>query len=383
MTQIQVPWPEAVQLEVARCSILWVVLLTLLPCTALASTCEEVVGRAAARANIALERGRHLLLRDRLEPVPRAPGGLFDLFDAAQTLQRQWRLAAAARSYTAYAAQEEGDAGRLRVARYRATLLHCVLEHVAPCIERAQAFQRLHGANHPRNAGELLLVGAEILDAAGDWSNLLSFLDARMLLWFESSADPDHRAHAFALLGRAQRAVGNQVEALASFQAAEATCDDPGYFIASTAPTPARAVDYLMTTERIAETLFHLAEAEKARVDAVLLPEFTGAPGDNAAVVDYVRLEMGPWAARRTRAIVDATAAYKRVVEITAPVPAWTVRASVQLASMWADLSEQMRDGLPEGTLRERGGWTPALWVTQRRGNCTSPCSASGAQPVW
>lgn len=369
----------------ARYSILWVwvVLLTLLPCTARGSTCEEVVGRAASRAKITLEHGRHLLLRDRLEPVPRAPGERFDSFDVAQTFQRQWRLAAAARSYAAYAAQVAGDAERLRVARYRATLLHCALEHVAPCIARAQAFQRLHGADYPRNAGELLLVGAELLDAAEDWSNLLGFLDARMLLWFESSADPDHRAHAFALLGRTQQALGNQVEALASFQAAEASCDDPGYFIASTAPTPARAVDYLMTTERIAETLFYLAEAEKARVDAVLLPEFTGPPGDKAAVVDYVWREMGPWVAQRRRAIVDATAAYERVVTITAPVPAWTVRASAQVASMWADLSEQMRDGLPEGTLRERRGWTPALWVPERRANCTSPCPPSRAQPVW
>ena len=216
-----------------------------------------------------------------------------------------------------------------------------------------------------------------------DWSNLLGFLDVRMLLWFESSADPDHRAHAFALLGRAQRALGNQAKALASFQAAEATCDDPGYFIASTAPTPARAVDYLMTTERIAETLLHLAEAEKARVDAVLLPEFTGPSGDNAAVVDYLRREMGPWAARRRRAIVDATAAYERVGNMTAPVPEWTVRASVQVADMWADLSEQMRDGLPAGTLVKRRGWTPTLWIPERRGNCTSPCSAPRAQPVW
>lgn len=128
---------------------------------------------------------------------------------------------------------------------------------------------------------------------------------------------------------------------------------------------------------------FHLAEAEKARVDAVLLPAFTGPPGDNAAVVDYVRREMGAWAARRRRAIVAATAAYERVVKITAPVPAWTVRASVQVASMWADLSEQMRDGLPEGALLERRGWTPALWVTQRRGSCPSPCSPSRAQPAW
>jgi hypothetical protein len=95
--------------------------------------------------------------------------------------------------------------------------------------------------------------------------------------------------------------------------------------------------------EAVGEALFYFAEEKKARVDKVAFPAYKGV-GSKEAVLKHIQVKVKDWIGKKKPLIDEATAEYKKIVDLVpVPPPRWVIAAGSRVGEMWGTFVKEFR----------------------------------------
>lgn len=142
---------------------------------------------------------------------------------------------------------------------------------------------------------------------------------------------------AAALAGRAAVSLGDRREAAKHFQTAvDAWKREEARSRAVPADDAGRRA-LGRSLDALGEALFFFAEEKRLAAAAITLPRSKGtSEGFRRAMVDYLR--------EQRRAVDEAEAAYRKIVDITPfPPPRWTVDSASRVGELWSAIADSVR----------------------------------------
>jgi hypothetical protein len=214
-------------------------------------------------------------------------------------------------------------------------------------IADANAFNRYYGARKAAQAAQIAFAVAAHYGEKKDWNNVQKRLAGTMKL-IDSKATLDVQVQAHALLGRAfvqmkreGPAGGEYAKIVKSWEdpkkAASQVMDIPGEDASGKQRRLGRAL------EAVGEATFFFAERKKALVDKVPFPEYKG-PGEKSAVLKHIQVKVKDWIAKKRPLITDASAEYKKIVDLQpVPPPRWVIAAGSRVGEMWGKFVKEFR----------------------------------------
>jgi len=93
----------------------------------------------------------------------------------------------------------------------------------------------------------------------------------------------------------------------------------------------------------VGEAMFFEGEQKRATLERARMPTFAG-PADDAAIDRFVVDRVSPWIDAKQPLLLDAEAAYARVVALEpAPPPRWAVRAAARVGQIRGRFAAELR----------------------------------------
>jgi hypothetical protein len=121
-------------------------------------------------------------------------------------------------------------------------------------------------------------------------------------------------------------------KAVSAIQASAASEDDAG---------KQRRVGRALTA--VGEAMFFFAEQKRAKVDKIVFPEYKG-PGSLEDVKKHINTKVKDWILKKKPAIDEATAEYKKVVDLQpVPPPQWVIASGSRVGTMWGNFVKEFR----------------------------------------
>jgi len=228
-----------------------------------------------------------------------------------------------------------------------AAVLRLGLGHEDQAIDDAAAFNRYFGARKPTQTAQIAYAIAAHYGEKKDWNNVEKRLGGSMKL-IDGKATLDVRLQAHALLGRAYvqtnkgatagREYGSVVKLWADPRAGVAQIEGiEGEDAAAKQRRLGRAL------EAVGEAIFYFAEQKKAKVDKVAFPAYKG-QGSKDAVLKHIQTKVKEWIGKKRPLIEEATAEYKKVVDLQpVPPPRWVIASGSRVGEMWGTFVKEFR----------------------------------------
>ncbi|HTQ05803.1 MAG TPA: hypothetical protein VMI54_18200 [Polyangiaceae bacterium] len=228
-----------------------------------------------------------------------------------------------------------------------AAVLRLGLGQETQAIDDANAFNKYFGARKAAQAAQIAFAVAAHYGEKKDWGNVQKRLSGTMKL-IDSKATLDVQVQAHALLARALDQTKREGPAGQEYAkivktwadpkaAANQILNTPGEDPSSTQRRLGRAL------EAVGEAEFFFAEQKKAKVDKVEFPVYKG-PGTKEAVLKHIQTKVKDWIGKKRPLIEDASAEYKKIVDLQpVPPPRWVIAAGSRVGEMWGTFVKEFR----------------------------------------
>jgi tetratricopeptide (TPR) repeat protein len=230
-----------------------------------------------------------------------------------------------------------------------AVVLRLGLGQHAKAIEDAGNFNRRYGrdrAHAPKAAQIAFAIGAHYVERR-DWDKARDALGRQAMTQIDQNATADIKIQAHALLGRVHNKTGNGRGADTEYAQVRDSWRDPAKMqkeldaIGGSQAQKDRRLGKVLTA--VGEAFFHFAEKEKAKVDAMKVPEYKG-KGERADVDKFVKNEIKTWMDKKGPAIEKAEVEYIKILELKpTPPPQWVIAAGASVGRMWGNFVAEFR----------------------------------------
>jgi hypothetical protein len=164
----------------------------------------------------------------------------------------------------------------------------------------------------------------------------------------DSKATLDVQVQAHALLARSYVQTKRQGPAATEYNKIVKTWADPKAASAQIMDIPGEDANGKQrrlgrALEAVGEATFFFAEQKKAKVDKVPFPEYKG-PGEKEAVLKHIQVKVKDWIGKKRPLITDASAEYKKIVDLQpVPPPRWVIAAGSRVGEMWGTFVKEFR----------------------------------------
>src|SRR5690606_265976 len=223
-----------------------------------------------------------------------------------------------------------------------AVVLRLGLGQEDQAIDDATKFNRYFGARKADQAAQIAFAVAAHYAEKKDWGQVAKRLGGAMRL-IDSKASLDVKVQAHALAGRAFVELNRGRNADTEYGKVVATWKDPKKAAESIQADGGDARKLGRALEAVGEAMFYFAEKKRAKAEAVKFPEYKGA-GTTAAVKDHINTKVKAWMGKKRPLIEEATAEYKKIVDLVpAPPPKWVIAAGSRVGDMWGTFVKEFR----------------------------------------
>ncbi|MEM1029427.1 MAG: hypothetical protein AAGN82_03710 [Myxococcota bacterium] len=268
-----------------------------------------------------------------------------------------------------------------------AVVLRLGLGQNAKAIEGARNFNTRYERDRKQasKAAQIAFaIGAHYVEK-GEYKDALNALGRNAMRQIDQNATPDVKIQAHALLGRVYAAQGNTRSADSEYGTVRSSWRDAGKMQQAIMAIPggkaANERRLGKTLTAVGEALFYFAEKERAKADAIEMPEYKG-KGDRKDVDAFVKNDIKKWMDKKGPAIKAASGSYLEVVKLKpSPPPRWVISSGAAVGKMWGDFVAEFRaapypkewdkDGFIPGTA------PPLMWAELRSTYLASLDSAS------
>jgi len=164
----------------------------------------------------------------------------------------------------------------------------------------------------------------------------------------DSKATLDVQVQAHALLARSLVQTKREGPAGQEYGKIVKTWSDPKSAAAQIMNTPGEDANSTQrrlgrALEAVGEATFFFAEQKKAKVDKVDFPVYKG-PGNKEAVLKHIQTKVKDWIMKKRPLIEDASAEYKKIVDLQpVPPPRWVIAAGSRVGEMWGTFVKEFR----------------------------------------
>jgi len=271
-----------------------------------------------------------------------------------------------------------------------AVVLRLGLGQNAKAIEDARNFNTRYGRDRKQatKAAQIAFaIGAHYVEK-GEYKDALDALGRNAMRQIDQNATPDVKIQAHALLGRIYAEQGNSRNADKEFGTVKNSWKDADKTQQAIMAIPggqaANERRLGKTLTAVGEALFYFAEKERAKADAITMPEYKG-KGERADVDKFVKNDIKTWMDKKGPAIKEASKAYLEIVKLRpAPPPRWVISAGAAVGKMWGDFVAQFR-AAPYPKEWDRDGFIPGtepplMWAELRS---TYLASLDAASEPW
>jgi tetratricopeptide (TPR) repeat protein len=245
--------------------------------------------------------------------------------------------------YERYAASGH-DASKGATALSDAVVLRLGLGQHQQALTAARSFDQRFGRTQPRQAAQIAFAVGHHHAEHARWRDAKRTLE-RSLQRIDKHGSPEIVLQTWSLLGRTHVALERRREADKYFaKAAKADVAKLKKRVEALDGTPRQNNRKLgRALDAMGEALFHFAEVERVRAEALTYPSYRGA-GTVADVKRFIEGPVSSWLQKKKPAIEHATKAYMRVVELNAPAPPprWAVASGAAVGGMWGKLVEDV-----------------------------------------
>ena len=238
-----------------------------------------------------------------------------------------------------------------------AIVLNLGLGRDEQAIEAASAFNRNFGRRKPAEAAQIAFAVAAHYAEKGEWNEVQKRLSGQAMREIDGQATLDVKVQAHALLAKAYERGNNGRLARQEYNKVLSAWKDPA--------AAARAINEGADAARaqrnlgrallaVGEAHFFFAEEKRAKVEAVSFPAYKG-PGTKEAVLKHINTKVKDWIQKKKPLIDDASAEYKKIVDLQPlPPPKWVIAGGARVGSMWAKFVEEFRAApIPDAMSRD------------------------------
>ncbi len=223
-----------------------------------------------------------------------------------------------------------------------AVVLRLGLGQQAKALTNAQQFIKLFGRRKPVQAAQIAFaIGAHHADQK-QWRKAEKRLRSALSL-IEKHAAIDVKLQTYALLGRVYQGLEKPSDAARYYAKVRGFGSDTAGLkkeLDATGGSEAkRNRRFGKALGAIAEGMFHVAELERAKADALVFPVYKGAR-TRKEVDRFVKDKVGDWLVKKVAAIKRADAAYLVITKLNHPnpPPRWVIAAGAAVGNLWGDL---------------------------------------------
>jgi tetratricopeptide (TPR) repeat protein len=229
-----------------------------------------------------------------------------------------------------------------------AAVLRLGLGQEDQAIKNANDFNRYYGGKKAAQAAQLAFAVAAHYGEKKDWSNVQKKLSGGGMKLIDTKATLDVQAQAHALLARSYVQMKRDTPAAQEYAKVTKLWADPKAAAATInslegedANSKQRKLGRAL--EAVGESIFFFAEQKKVKVDKVPFPEYKG-PGDKKAVLNHIQVKVKDWIGKKRPLIDDASAEYKKIVDLQpVPPPRWVIAAGARVGEMWGTFVKEFR----------------------------------------
>ncbi len=216
-------------------------------------------------------------------------------------------------------------------------------------LEAARLFERLFARRDPSRTAAVVFAIGSIYEDAERWRELGAH-SRDFLRRHARAASPDQIARAHLRMARAPLAEGDRARAAPHLSAA-ATVHAQGGEDAVAGEGEERARTIALLRDAASEALFHLAEAERERFEALPFPALRGR-ATIAQVERWATSELAPWMQAKLERFRVAEEAYGRVHALA--IPRWRIAAASRVGDMLLGMVDRVRESpVPEEIQRD------------------------------
>jgi tetratricopeptide (TPR) repeat protein len=290
----------------------------------------------------------------RFSETPLAKRALYELGQNYQAIAVYGR---AALFYERYAAATRYSGEHADRALSDAVVLRLGLGDAQQALENARIFEQRFGRKKPERSAEIALALSNHHGERNDWAAARRVLEAALPRIAER-ADYDVRIQAHALLGRAQSQLGRARDAARHYDEVRSLWGDGARAVAAIeraepdAALRERRIGRAVTA--VGEALYFAAEARRAELERLRFPVYRG-PGTKADVLKHIQGEVKSWIGEKRPLVEQATADYKKILDIQpAAPPVWVVAAGARVGEMWATFASELRSAPVPDSIRKQ-----------------------------
>lgn len=228
-----------------------------------------------------------------------------------------------------------------------AVVLRLGLGQADEAITDAQNFNKYYGAKKPEATAQIAFAIADHYAQKEDWENARKRLSGGMSL-IDKSATPDIQIQAHTLYARSLIKMNSAAAGAKEYAKVVGLWKDPQKAVSAISNIPGedeqgkqRRIGRALTA--VGEAFFYFAEQKRAKVDAVKFPEYKG-KGTIEEVKKHIQTKVKDWITKKRPLIEEATAEYKKVVDLQpVPPPQWVIAAGSRVGSMWGQFVKEFR----------------------------------------
>jgi len=228
-----------------------------------------------------------------------------------------------------------------------AVVLRLGLGQADEAITDSSNFNKYYGAKKPELTAQIAFAIADHYAGKEDWENARKRLSGSMTL-IDKNATADVQVMAHTLLARAHIKLNQGANAGKEYGKVVSLWKDPGKAVSAIQAIPGedeagkqRRIGRALTA--VGEAYFYFAEQKRAKVDSVKFPEYKG-KGTMEEVKKHIQTKVKDWIGKKRPLIEEATAEYKKIVDLQpVPPPQWVIAAGSRVGSMWGTFVKEFR----------------------------------------
>lgn len=229
-----------------------------------------------------------------------------------------------------------------------AVVLRLGLGQADKAIEDAGNFNKYFGAKKPELTAQIAFAIADHYAGKEDWENARKRLQGQAMGLIDKRATADVQVQAHALLARVLMKLNQPVPAGREYAKVVGFWKEPEKAVQAIQSIPGE--DEAGKTRRIGRALtavgeatFFFAEQKRAKVDKVVFPEYKG-KGELEEVKKHIQTKVKEWITKKRPLIEEATAEYKKIVNLQpVPPPQWVIAGGSRVGGMWGQFVKEFR----------------------------------------
>jgi tetratricopeptide (TPR) repeat protein len=228
-----------------------------------------------------------------------------------------------------------------------AVVLRLGLGQADEAITDSTNFNKYFGAKKPELTAQIAFAIADHYAGKEDWENARKRLSGGMSL-IDKNATADVQVMAHTLLARSMIKLNQGANAGKEYAKVVSLWKDPQKAVSAIQAIPGeddsgkqRRIGRALTA--VGEAYFYFAEQKRAKVDSVKFPEYKG-KGTLEEVKKHIQTKVKDWITKKRPLIEEATAEYKKIVDLQpVPPPQWVIAAGSRAGSMWGTFVKEFR----------------------------------------